>query len=70
MADTIREASQTVVQFPTFGNKAPSIIGIKFNDLNGNGKQDAGEPGVGGVTVFVDIDSNGIQPELPQGAGQ
>lgn len=34
-----------------------SISGAKFNDLNGNGVRDAGEPGLPGVTVF--IDSNG-----------
>lgn len=58
---TTRDASQ-VVQFPQvpFGNKAPSIIGVKFNDLNGNGLRDQNEPGVGGVTVFVDSNNNSI----------
>jgi hypothetical protein len=27
------------------------IQGMVFDDLNGNGSQDTGEPGVGGVTV-------------------
>jgi ice-binding like protein/SdrD B-like protein/uncharacterized protein DUF4214 len=36
-----------------------SISGTKFNDLNGNGLQDAGEPGLAGVTVFLD-DGNGV----------
>lgn len=36
-----------------FGNQAvgASISGTKFNDLNGNGLRDAGEPGIPGVTV-------------------
>lgn len=36
-----------------FGNQAVggSIAGTKFNDLNGNGIRDAGEPGLAGVTI-------------------
>jgi serine-aspartate repeat-containing protein C/D/E len=36
-----------------FGNQAlaASIAGTKFNDLNGNGVRDAGEPGLAGVTI-------------------
>src|SRR5262249_13915137 len=39
-----------------FGNRAQvaapgSISGTKFNDLNGNGVRDAGEPGLAGVTI-------------------
>jgi len=36
-----------------FGNRPllASISGTKFNDLNGNGIRDAGEPGLGGVTI-------------------
>jgi hypothetical protein len=29
----------------------PIIAGTKFNDVNGNGVRDAGEPGIGGVTI-------------------
>jgi hypothetical protein len=36
-----------------------SISGLKFNDLNGNGVRNAGEPGLPGVTIFLD-DGNGI----------
>src|SRR5207302_1880000 len=39
--------------------RADSIAGTKFNDLNNNGTKDAGEPGVGGFTVFVDANNNG-----------
>jgi serine-aspartate repeat-containing protein C/D/E len=38
-----------------FGNQqiGGSISGSKFNDLNGNGVRDTGEPGVSGVTIQV-----------------
>ena len=39
--------------------------GMKFNDLNGNGVKDGGEPGLGGWTIFLD-EGNGVfdGPEL------
>ena len=36
-----------------------SIAGLKFNDLSGNGVRDAGDPGLAGVTVFLDSNGNG-----------
>ncbi|HJW13441.1 MAG TPA: SdrD B-like domain-containing protein [Thermoanaerobaculia bacterium] len=30
-----------------------SISGVKFNDVNGNGARDPGEPGLGGVTITL-----------------
>jgi uncharacterized repeat protein (TIGR01451 family) len=36
------------------------ICGVKFNDLNGNGKQDAGEPGLPGWTIQVTDASGNI----------
>ncbi|HXG10201.1 MAG TPA: cohesin domain-containing protein [Gemmataceae bacterium] len=39
---------------------APAAIqGIQFDDLNGNGVRDAGEPGLGGVILFLDANNNG-----------
>ncbi|MEG4504951.1 SdrD B-like domain-containing protein, partial [Microcoleus sp. F6_B4] len=35
-----------------------SITGIKFNDIDGNGTQAAGELGVAGVTIFLDANNN------------
>ncbi|QEF98234.1 Cohesin domain protein [Stieleria maiorica] len=35
------------------------ITGTKFNDLNNNGRRDAGEPGLGGVRMYVDINNDG-----------
>src|SRR5206468_1727294 len=45
-----------------FGNQQiPSTIyGTKWNDLNGNGVQDGGEPGLAGWTIFDDINGDGI----------
>ena len=40
-----------------------SISGSKFDDLNGNGVRDAGEPGLQGLTVFIDANSdNALNP--------
>ncbi|WP_182867330.1 cohesin domain-containing protein [Rhodopirellula sp. JC639] len=35
------------------------ITGTKFSDLNNNGQRDAGEPGLGGVRMYVDMDNDG-----------
>ena len=45
-----------------FGNqpvKTGSIRGVKWKDQNGNGLRDSQEPGLPGVTVYLDLDSNG-----------
>lgn len=36
------------------------IHGIKFDDLDGDHQRDAGEPAVGGVTIFVDLDRDDV----------
>jgi photosystem II stability/assembly factor-like uncharacterized protein len=36
-----------------------TIQGTLWNDLNGNGLRDLGEPGLGGRTVFLDANGNG-----------
>jgi len=36
-----------------------ALTGLKFNDLNANGIQDAGEDGVAGVTIFIDSNQSG-----------
>jgi hypothetical protein len=36
-----------------------SISGMKFNDLNGDGIQERGEPALAGVTVFLDLHDDG-----------
>jgi len=58
-------AGQSTPATVNFGNQAipallASITGIKFNDIDGNGTQAAGELGVPGVTVFLDTNNDGI----------
>ena len=36
-----------------------SLSGVKFNDLDGDGIRDTGEPGIEGWTVFLDANANG-----------
>ena len=54
-----------VVDGVNFGNQPiererGSIHGLKWNDLNGNGRRDDNEPGLPGVTVYVDLNNNGV----------
>jgi hypothetical protein len=35
-----------------------TIQGIVFQDVNANGAHDAGEPGLAGHTVFLDLNAN------------
>ncbi|MBI1914168.1 MAG: hypothetical protein HYS12_05440 [Planctomycetes bacterium] len=47
------------VQFERLGE----ISGHVFEDLNGNGIQDPGEPNLRGQTVFLDLNDNGLPDE-------
>lgn len=38
----------------------PRISGTKFDDRNGNGHRDAGEPGLGGVTIRLRLDGTQV----------
>ncbi len=38
--------------------RSSEIHGVKYNDLNRNHVRDAGEPGMGGVTVYLDLNRN------------
>ncbi len=44
-----------------FGNQMIDgrVSGIKFNDLDGDGTLDAGEPGIEGVVIYVDMNKDG-----------
>jgi len=46
------------------GSEGIILCGTVWNDLNGNGVQDAGEPGIGGVKVTVYDSSNGVVSEF------
>jgi uncharacterized protein (DUF2141 family) len=57
-----------------FGNQqqAPgtgSISGTKFNDLNGNGARDSGEPGLAGVTIQLKPSSGPIVTATTDASG-
>lgn len=41
------------------------LSGRIFNDTNGNGRLDSGETGLAGVTVFVDLNDNGVRDTSP-----
>ncbi|KTB48963.1 hypothetical protein DEALK_18100 [Dehalogenimonas alkenigignens] len=44
-----------------FGNVSfATKTGTKFHDLNANGVWDNGEPGLGGWTIYVDYNNNGV----------
>ncbi len=45
-----------------FGNdpQPASIAGIVYNDINEDGDQDAGEPGLAGIAVYLDLNNNGV----------
>ena len=44
-----------------FGNfQLGQINGTKFNDVNGDGLRQAGEPGLSGITLFLDTNTNGV----------
>ena len=45
-------------------NNPGKIRGKVFNDANGNGVFDAQETGIGGVTMFLDVDNDGILDPL------
>lgn len=52
-----------------FGNiPVPSTIsGTVYNDLNDDGKRDTGDPGLAGLTVFLDLHGDGIlHPDDPK----
>ncbi|OHB72768.1 MAG: hypothetical protein A2V70_13935, partial [Planctomycetes bacterium RBG_13_63_9] len=37
----------------------PRVEGLKWDDLNGDGLRDDGEPGLAGVTIYLDLNRNG-----------
>ncbi len=51
---TIKVDGQTLPPGEIFG-------GYKFNDLNGNGQRDAGEPGLANWTMWIDLNGNGAK---------
>ena len=51
-----------VVEGIDFGNQSAnsgSVHGVKWLDRNGSARRDANEPGLPGVTIYLDLNSNG-----------
>lgn len=63
-------AGQTVSNL-LFGNRAAvgMVTGNKFNDLNGNGVRDAGEPGLSGVTIRLTDASSNVRTTTTDASG-
>ncbi len=59
MADLTSE--ERIAQQLQVGNTGPAILGIKFNDLNGDGIRQANEPGLANIPILLEpaIGSNG-----------
>ncbi|KKL52884.1 hypothetical protein LCGC14_2280990, partial [marine sediment metagenome] len=57
MTDIVLPSAQGVEE----NEEGCTISGVKFNDLNGNGARDAGEPGLGGWTIYADDNDNGAR---------
>ncbi|MCE2860814.1 MAG: hypothetical protein LW731_13440, partial [Oxalobacteraceae bacterium] len=49
----------TSIQLSPAAIIAGSISGVKFNDLDGDGIRDAGEFGIDGVTIYLDLNNDG-----------
>ena len=57
-----------LIQNIDFGNQAEpgSVSGVTFIDANKNGRFDAGEGGIGGAVVYIDLNNDGVfQPTEP-----
>lgn len=55
---------KTAVATVTVRDVVPSnVTGYVFDDLNGNGRKDAGEPGIGGVKI--ELDGQSLVPNSP-----
>ena len=57
---TVVAEGESIAEFANFTPEAGTISGTVYNDLNGNGSQGAGEPGLAGWTLFIDLDSSGL----------
>ena len=56
---TVTVAAGQVVTGINFGLRQTQITGTVWNDTNGNGMQDAGESGLAGQTVYLDLNHDG-----------
>jgi len=63
-------AGQTAANL-LFGNRAAvgMVTGTKFNDVNGNGVRDTGEPGLSGVTIRLTDASSNVRTTTTDASG-
>lgn len=67
-ADLVLNSTNATVNFGNF--QTITISGLKFNDVNGDGVQGAGETGLAGVTIQLDAGANGsVDATVVTGAG-
>lgn len=67
---TVLLTSGVNVTGENFGNfQLGSISGVKFNDLNGNGIRDAGEPGLSGWRIRLSIGGNQVDSVVTDTVG-
>jgi beta propeller repeat protein len=55
LPETLPNAEEVVLEETNSG----SISGVKWNDLDGDGEKDVGEPGLEGWTIYLDTNHNG-----------
>ncbi|MGB7710190.1 MAG: SdrD B-like domain-containing protein [Microcoleus sp.] len=60
--DTTQERIAQQLQPVLVGNTGPAILGIKFNDLNGDGIRQANEPGLANIPILLEsaTSTNGV----------
>ncbi|WP_298956539.1 SdrD B-like domain-containing protein, partial [uncultured Nonlabens sp.] len=67
---TVIVASGTTVVEEDNGFNTPGTIeGVVYDDVNGNGTQDAGEPGISGVEVLITDDNGNAQTVITDANG-
>lgn len=57
------EVEDYEVEIKSEGNVPPEgavVSGMKWNDMNGNGLRDSGEPGLANWTIWIDLNGNGM----------
>lgn len=69
MTDNAAERSAQQLQPVVVGNAGPAILGIKFNDLNGDGIRQPNEPGLANIPILLEsaTSTNGV---LNAGTGE
>ncbi len=63
---TITIAEGTGGQHADFGNVSRAIKGSAFDDVNGNGVRELGEPGRAGRTIYLLAESTSFSPPKPE----